>query len=1008
MAATPTERRQSNRFDRADWMGCRLPDGRADITLSSVVLVDYPGDASDSGPEIFRLVERLFVAAVVCFFVGLFAPFAIASADAGSTSCGPGSTSFNGGVCTLSWSDSTHVRIDQPFVAGPSYEYQSIAFQPGDAITINAGGCVQTGGGGDTWKRYVDPSGDQSGPPSGLYFGSVRIPGAIFADNPVQPVNNVPLSETIGHTLIIPALDAPDEFTARIDLRLNYADDIWDDNGYYDHDNGNNDQCAYSNDGGPAWLTVSVQHGVAGPMPALHPERFDVVPNGYDSNLLFKNPVWGWQWNSDPIATAGDPFFDAGLTLECPQFPCTSQITSQDHPGPDIKDWFGDHLCGGNQSGHTNWFDVTYHGIVSWDVWDSGVSGDDDYNMQLHTPVLEGGTPAGVTSNNPDTVKLEFDSDETIDHFDVSNWWANFHSAVQDDRTDLINNMVEGHDAVVIGLMGLDVVHEASSEVHPVHVLAINTADPANVNPVNEGWAIFARNWGNEGECSSQQHFLDGNTFTLDLPRPSSVPSNSTATLAPGNDFYLHGTDVAPKVHNYSKGVQVTFTLPDPANQPFAVGELHLSWSGVPLAARRTNGRHVARRTGPHQARTLGRRLADDTGEPEQLLAGIWNGMTAAQQQTAKMLFATLFPPLPPETTTHVTAQMSSTPPSFPSSVPTVSSAPDPLWAQRIHAQSSSLCAATGGNLPTQPDWCSSLNFAPVTTLNITGGAPGPNGWVITPATATLTGYDASGSGINHTEYRYAGVSDWTTYTGPFTLPDGIFTFEYRSQDNDGNLEETRQRAFKIDTAPPSIAINQPTPTDYTHSSTLTLDYTVDDGPLSGLGAGSGVASTVAKIDGATTLAGHGLASGQTIDPLTELSLGPHTFSIDAVDNVGHAASKSVTFTIVVTPDSIVQDVNQFFAAGAMTGQGREASLLAKLEAARSAWNSGNCTAADNLYQAFINELQAQSGKSVDASAALIMIQDAQYLIAHCGSSLFMATQLTQELSWTPVIQERT
>jgi hypothetical protein len=45
---------------------------------------------------------------------------------------------------------------------------------------------------------------------------------------------------------------------------------------------------------------------------------------------------------------------------------------------------------------------------------------------------------------------------------------------------------------------------------------------------------------------------------------------------------------------------------------------------------------------------------------------------------------------------------------------------------------------------------------------------------------------------------------------------------------------------------------------------------------------------------------------------------------------------------------------------------------------------SRQCATAANIYQAFINELQAQSGKGVSASAAAIMIADAQYLITHC------------------------
>jgi len=42
--------------------------------------------------------------------------------------------------------DETHLRIDGPFVAGPTYEYSKIVFQPRDEITLDAGGCVQTGG----------------------------------------------------------------------------------------------------------------------------------------------------------------------------------------------------------------------------------------------------------------------------------------------------------------------------------------------------------------------------------------------------------------------------------------------------------------------------------------------------------------------------------------------------------------------------------------------------------------------------------------------------------------------------------------------------------------------------------------------------------------------------------------------------------------------------------------------------------------------------------------------
>jgi hypothetical protein len=149
-------------------------------------------------------------------------------------------------------------------------------------------------------------------------------------------------------------------------------------------------------------------------------------------------------------------------------------------------------------------------------------------------------------------------------------------------------------------------------------------------------------------------------------------------------------------------------------------------------------------------------------------------------------------------------------------------------------------------------------------------------------------------------------------------------------------------------------------------------------------GTGSGVASISPTLDGSSLLHGHGLQSGQTINLLTELSLGAHTFTVSALDNVGNPASTSVTFTIVVTPESIKGDVKQFQASGAISKSGIAKSLLAKLNAAAHARARGQCGTSANQYRAFIHEVMAQSGKAIDPVAAAIMIADAQYLIAHC------------------------
>jgi LysM repeat protein len=183
-----------------------------------------------------------------------------------------------------------------------------------------------------------------------------------------------------------------------------------------------------------------------------------------------------------------------------------------------------------------------------------------------------------------------------------------------------------------------------------------------------------------------------------------------------------------------------------------------------------------------------------------------------------------------------------------------------------------------------------------------------------------------------------------------------------------------------LDNTSPAIAVTQPASADYVHSATLVLNYAVKDG------MGAGVAKVTALLDGSGTLAGHGLASAQSIKLLTELDLGPHTFVIGAVDKLGNASSMSATFTIIVTPHSIQDDVTRFVDAGKITG-GLDTDLLAILRRAASARADGSCRRANILYERFIHRVQAQSGRHIDPTAADIVTTDARYLIDHCPSA---------------------
>jgi hypothetical protein len=240
------------------------------------------------------------------------------------------------------------------------------------------------------------------------------------------------------------------------------------------------------------------------------------------------------------------------------------------------------------------------------------------------------------------------------------------------------------------------------------------------------------------------------------------------------------------------------------------------------------------------------------------------------------------------------------------------------------------------------------------------------------------------------TWYRFHPVGgsapEFTPYSGAFALAsplvtsvDGAYNVDYFTVDGLGNIESTKTLMVTLDTTAPLASIVQPAETSYPHSATLTLNYSVSDG------TGSGVSSVAPTLDGAAMLAdGTGLASGQAIQLLTELSLGRHTFSIDSADNVGNRGTRSVVFSIVVTADSIKEDVGLFLDANKIKNGGLAKSLLAKLEAAAESRARGQCATASRQYDAFIQQLQAQAGKGIDAAASAIMIADAQYLIGNC------------------------
>jgi hypothetical protein len=573
--------------------------------------------------------------------------------------------SANERVSCSSSSSGMTCRIDEPTVTRRLSTYPQITFRPGDRVTVQAGGCVQTGGHGKTWKRYVNPSGSNS---DRLYHGLIQIPG-VHSDL-------VHIAGVVTQPVDIPVTVNPQNAS----LRLGYEDDGYSDNGYWGHDDGTENQCRGV---GNAFVVLTIVHGAGGGTVSSAP--FDLVFTAVDANGFPLNPKWAWQRDHPGSFPDADKqcFSLPGIFANSK---CTTQSPSIDDP----SGWNGFWCAEGAQHsihGHVNWMPATWQGSVSWDGHSSPGT-DDDYNINVVPPAGE-----GLTVSSEGHIHSEFDSDETIDHFRTP-WWNSFHDAV--DRDDAsARAMIDGKFAIVVGLAGLDCEHGCATELHPVYALAIHVND----NPLDDTWAMFVRNWGNEGYCSQYQHLLDTNRIAFLIPRASAteVRVNAASTFLTNNN-----QAAGPFVSFVSgQGAIVEFRLPDPGQQARINGELHLQWTIPPGASVAVAPSAVAPRAVPAAAAAP--------------------GIPAVPDEVEKRL-ENLHKQLPPNTVQAMKAKLARTP-SFdqlaPAKLQTASPKPtsravaravaDPVKAQRDLERAKATCAAFGGNVPGRPSVCATV-----------------------------------------------------------------------------------------------------------------------------------------------------------------------------------------------------------------------------------------------------------------------------------------------------------
>jgi hypothetical protein len=303
---------------------------------------------------------------------------------------------------------------------------------------------------------------------------------------------------------------------------------------------------------------------------------FDVISDRTDLNGLVLNPSWAWQKKPGNEGKLPNP-----SNLCSDELPdstdCTSQATAENLPGfPNalVCMW----QLASPLTGHINWEVATYSGGANWE----GISTDRDSNWNSPAE-SNGGLTSGNAISGPPLLDLEFASREVLANAKTSFWktlWEKADGgATSGDVNSWLRKLTNGNPPYMVatGIFGVDCEHECHTEIHPVYAIAIQV----NADPNDNTWAIFVRNWGNEGFCAhgTLEAHLPNNTLKMFLPYNS---SSAPQVLLPQTQFFATAGIQEPQLSFVSAkeepGLITSITLPDPSKRGLAELELHLRW----------------------------------------------------------------------------------------------------------------------------------------------------------------------------------------------------------------------------------------------------------------------------------------------------------------------------------------------------------------------------------------------------------------------------------------------
>ncbi|MDQ0858823.1 beta-L-arabinofuranosidase domain-containing protein [Bacillus sp. V2I10] len=192
--------------------------------------------------------------------------------------------------------------------------------------------------------------------------------------------------------------------------------------------------------------------------------------------------------------------------------------------------------------------------------------------------------------------------------------------------------------------------------------------------------------------------------------------------------------------------------------------------------------------------------------------------------------------------------------------------------------------------------------------------------------------------------------TDWETYTTTkeVTLPssDGEKTVFVEFKDQAGNISETYQQKIILDTTAPVIKFTGYQDT-YSVDSSINMTCSITDEL-------SGIASKECE---------------NVKRPAYEFELGINKVTASATDNAGNTAKVDIKFTVIVDFDSLSRLTEDF-----VTKKEVAHSLTEKLQSAKESAVKGNNKAMTGQLNAYENQLNAQSGKSITDQQAKILI----------------------------------